>query len=105
MSNEKWYDYVISPRFEEDMQRIQDYIAYHLMNPPAAADLGYEVEKAIEGQRFFAEAYKRYYSQNQPGIPFYCIQVKNFTIFYTVKGKTMEIRRIFHSSQDIQSYI
>lgn len=101
----KWYDISISPQFIEDMNNIKDYIAYDLNNPLAADNLKYEVKKAIEKRRFFAEAYKRYYSRYEPGIPFYRIQVKNYTVFYTVEGNTVEVRRIFYSRRDIENYI
>lgn len=101
----KWYDVFVLPQFIEDMNTIKDYITYILNNPLAADNLEYEARKAIEKRRFLAEAYEPYFSRYQPNIPFYRIRVKNYTIYYTITGNTMEIQRIIHSSRDIQNYI
>lgn len=101
----KRYEIVTFPSFHRDLQEIVDYITYHLGNPIAADNLAIEVGKAIEERRYFPEAYERYSSRRKRKHPYYRIQVKNFTVFYTVRGNTIEVRRIIHGSRDIQSYI
>jgi len=103
--NGKRYELSILPLFEDDLAEIVDYITYRLRNPMAAENLLDEVEKAINERLDCAEAFEPYRSNRERKHPYYCIQVKNFTIFYVVIGNTMEVRRIIYSRRNLKNMI
>ena len=103
--NGKRYKLSILPLFEDDLNEIVDYITYRLKNPIAAENLIDEVEKAIDKRLDCAEAFEPYHSNRERKHPYYCIQVKNFTIFYVVIGRTMEVRRMFYSRRNWNKFI
>lgn len=101
----KRYDLRILPLFEEDLNKIVDYIALRLQNPVAAERLVDDVEAAIRERLYCAEAFEPYHSAKERRYPYYRIQVRNFTIFYVVIGNTMEVRRILYSRRDFERHI
>lgn len=98
----KRYELRILPLFEEDLNEIVDYITYRLQNPIAAEKLVNDVEAAIEERRSCAEAFEPYSSSRKREHSYYRIQVRNFTIFYVVIDRTMEVRRILYSRSNIK---
>lgn len=86
--------------FQEDLNRIIDYISLELQNPIAAERLVDEVQDAILQRLPFAESFEPYRSSRNRKYPYYRISVKNYTIFYVVIGNTMEVRRILYSRRD-----
>lgn len=103
--NGKRYKLSILPLFEDDLNEIVDYISIRLKNPIAAQNLVDDVERAIQERLTCAEAFQPYPSVRDREYPYYCIPVKNFSIFYVVIGDTMEVRRILYSRRDIKRYI
>lgn len=101
----KRYDLRILPLFEEDLNKIVDYIALRLQNPVAAERLVDDVEVAIQERLHCAEAFEPYHSAKERRYPYYRIQVRNFTIFYVVIGSTMEVRRILYSRRDFERHV
>lgn len=101
----KRYDLRILPLFEEDLNKIVDYIVFRLQNPTAAEKLVDDVESAIRERLYCAEAFEPYHSAKERRYPYYRIQVRNFTIFYVVIGSTMEVRRILYSRRDFERHI
>lgn len=101
----KRYKLSILPLFEDDLNEIVDYITIRLKNPIAAQNLVDEVERAIYDRLTCAEAFQQYHSVREREYPYYCIQVKNFSIFYVVIGDTMEVRRILYGRRDLKRYI
>lgn len=97
----KHYKLRILPLFEDDLNEIVDYIAYHLKNPSAAERLIDDAETAIYERLSCAESFEPYPSTKQREYPYYPIQIRNFTIFYVVIGETMEVRRILYSRRDL----
>lgn len=103
--NGRYYDLRILPLFEDDLNGIVDYITYRLRNPLAAERLVDDVEAAIEERRSCAEAFEPYQSSRERRYPYYRIQVRNYTIFYVVINRTMEVRRILYSRSNIKKRI
>ena len=102
---EKHYKLHILPLFEDDLNKIVDYISIHLQNPIAAENFVDAVEMAIYERLSCAEAFEPYSSAKERRYPYYRIPVKNYTIFYVVIGNTMEIRRIIYSRRDLDKQI
>ena len=101
----KHYELQFLPLFEDDLNEIVDYITYRLRNPLAAERLIDEVEKAIHERLSCAESFEPYRSNRERKHSYYCIPVKNFTIFYVVIGNVMEVRRILYSRRDFSNLI
>ena len=65
----KRYKLRVLPLFEEDLNKIVDYIAFHLQNPIAADALVDAVEVAIEERLNCAEAFEPYHSKKRDEFP------------------------------------
>ncbi len=103
--NAKRYKLRVLPLFEEDLNRIIDYIALRLKNPLAAERLVEDVEAAIQERLTCAEAFEPYPSATVRPHPYYRLRVRNFTVFYVVLGDTMEVRRILYSRRDLEQHL
>lgn len=103
--NGKHYELKILPLFEEDLDRIVDYITYRLQNPAAAERLVDDVEAAIMERLTCSESFEPYHSNRERQYPYYRIQVRNFTIFYVVIENVMEVRRILYSRSNWKNHI
>lgn len=79
-----------------------EYILYRLKNPIAAERLVDDVEAAIYERLTCADAFAPYPSTREREHPYYCIQVRNFSIFYVLSGDTMEVRRILYSRRNMK---
>ena len=99
------YKLTALPLFEEDLRSIAEYIAFTLHNPIAADNLVNAVEKAIQERLKCPEAFEPYHSAKDRAYPYYMIHVKNYTVFYVVIEKTMELRRILYSRRNWQNLI
>ena len=76
------YKLRILPLFEQDLNEIVDYIAFHLKSPQAAEDFVEEVEKAIQKRLDSAEAFAPY--------P------------YVVIDNVMEVRRVLYQKRNLE---
>lgn len=103
--DKKRYNLRILPLFEEDLNKIVDYIAFRLQNPIAAERLVDDLETAIQERLHCAEAFEPYHSAKERPYPYYRIQVRNFMIFYVVIDSTMEVRRIMYSRRNFERHI
>ena len=75
----KQYEILYLPLFYKDLIKITKYIKESLKNPIAANSL-------------IADTYYRIY-------------IRNYTVFYTVKGNIMNIRRILYSRRNFEKFI
>ena len=95
MANKK-YEIRYLPTFISQFNNILYYITYELKNKIAADNFYNEVVKQIEKRSNAPESYEVFKTFNGGKIKYYKINVKNFKIFYIVKGKVIEIRRIYY---------
>ena len=98
----KTYHIQYLPIFKEDLSGIVDYITQVLHTPRAAERLVNDVEVAIYHRLKASLGYAPYPTNTKRPHPYYRIQVRNYSIFYVVKDKTMEIRRIIYNKRDIK---
>ncbi len=103
--SERRFDLCILPLFEDDLNEIIDYILFRLKNPIAAEHLVDDVEAAIYERLSCADAFEPYPSTREREHPYYCIQVRNFSIFYVLIGETMEVRRIQYSRRNMKKLL
>ena len=102
---EKKYKIKYLPLFYKDLDKITDYIIYKLNNEIAANNFVNELENEINKRTYNPDAYEKYISTSKRQYTYYKIYVKNYTIFYTVKDDTMEVRRILYSRRSFDKLI
>lgn len=89
--------------FYQDLMTILNYIKYELGNIQAANNLFDRIIEEVSSRACNPESYERYRSLN--GNIYYRIYVKNYTIFYVVQDKIVEVRRILYGRRDINKFI
>ena len=99
------YELRYLPLFHEELKERALYIAEDLGNPDAADDLIDAVDKAIlKRLEENPEGYEPIPSRREPGVKYYRIYVKNYTIYYAVIDedgrKIMEPRRFVHNREN-----
>ena len=99
------YKITYLPMFYNDLEQIVNYIKYHLENKIAAENFVNELEEKIKQRVYNPESYEKYESSRKREDTYYRIYVKNYTVFYTVKDDTMEIRRILSNRRNFDSFI
>lgn len=102
---DKAYQIIFLPLFEEDLNEIVDYITHILHNPSATQRLVDDVEQAIIRRSQNPLGYKIYPTLKKRPHDYFTITVRNFTIFYVVIDRTMEVRRILYNKRNLDNLI
>lgn len=103
---ERKYKLVFLPLAEEDLTGIVLYISHQLQNPSSAMHIMNRIWDAIIERSTAPESFQKFESAKNRSDTYYRINVgKSFSIFYVVKGQTMEVRRILYSARDIDSLL
>ena len=90
------------PLFYDDLAEAVRYIANDLQNPQAANKLIDETEQAILERAKMPLAFQPYPADKPREHPYYCIRIRNFSVFYVVIEDVMEVRRFIYSKRDIR---
>ena len=93
------------PTFISQFNNILYYITYELKNKIAADSLYNEVVKQIEIRSKAPESYEVFKKFENGNIKYYKINIKKYTVFYSVKGNIMEISRIYYSQRNFDKLI
>lgn len=93
------------PVFYADLTAIIDYIINKLQNPAAVNRFLDNIDKAITERLNCPLSFEPFQSNRKRKNPYYRIYVDNFTVYYVVTGKVMEVRRILYSRRDADSLI
>lgn len=91
--------------FIQQFDNILKYFIYKLKNKIAAENFYDEVIKKIEKRSEYPESFEKYKSKRKRKNTYYRIYVKNYTIFYTVKDNSMEIRLILSNKQNFDNLV
>ena len=103
---ERKYKLVFLPIAEEDLTEIVHYISHHLQNSTCAMHVMNRIREAIFERSMAPESFHKYISIKNRSDTYYRINIgRSYSVFYVVKGKTMEIRRILYSARDIDSLL
>ena len=103
---ERDYDLVFLPLAEEDLTEIVIYISNQLQNPACAMNVMNRIRDAIFERSKAPESFQKFETAKNRSDIYYRINVgKSYSIFYVVKGKIMEVRRILYSARDIESLL
>lgn len=93
------------PLFEQDLTAARDYIAFSLHNPIAAQRLVQNTEEAILKRLDNPCSFELYHSTRERKLPYYRINIKNFSVFYVVDGNVMEVRRFVYNKRNLPRII
>ena len=93
------------PSFDKEFNDILYYIAYVLKNKIAAENLFKSVNNSILKRSIAPESFEIYRSNKKRKYNFYKINLKSFTIFYTVRNSTMEIVHILYNKRNFNNLI
>ena len=93
------------PSFDKEFNEILYYITYVLQNKIAAKKLLKSVNSAIINRSINPENFEIYRSNKKRKYNFYKINIKSFTIFYTVRNNTMEIVPILYNKRNFNNLI
>ena len=99
----KKYKIKYLPVFYEDLDLITDYIMYKLNNLIVVNKFIDTIEEKILERSYNPKGYEQYIVNEKE--TYYRLYIKNYTIFYTVKEQTMEIRRIIYSKRNLDKLI
>lgn len=101
----KKYTIKYTATFISRFNNILKYFMSKLNNKIAAENFYMEVISEIEKRSQNPESYEKYISKRKRKYTYYRIYVKNYTVFYTAKDETMEIRRILYSRRNFDDFI
>lgn len=99
------YKITYSNTFDKDLASILMYIKVELQNESAANRLYEKIVQKISNRAFKLIIYEKYRTIKKRKTNYYRIYINNYTVFYTIKNNTMEIRRILYSKRNIKSLI
>mgnify|MGYP004561056047 FL=1 len=91
--------------FIKQFNNILKYFIYKFQNKIAAENFYNEVIKEIEKRSEYPESFEKYNSSRKRKNTYYRIYVKNYTIFYTIKDNTMQVRLILSSRRNFYKLI
>ena len=91
--------------FIKQFNNISRYFIYKLRNKISAENFYNEVLKEIEKRSEYPESFEKYNSTRKRKNTYYRIYVKNYTIFYTIKDNTMQVRLILSSRRKFDKLI
>ena len=99
------YTIKYSSTYINQFNSILKYIVNTLKNKIAAENFYNEVVREIENRSKNPEGFEKYISARKRKNIYYRIYVKNYTIFYTVRNNTMEVRRILFSRRNFDKLL
>ena len=103
--DENKYTIKYSATFISQFNNILKYFVHNLKNKIVAENFYDEVIKEIEKRSQNPKGFEKYISTRKRKNTYYRIYIKNYTIFYTVKDNTMEVRRILYSRRNFDKLI
>ena len=94
-----------SATYINQFNSILNYLVNTLNNRIAAENFYNEVIRELEVRSYNPTSYEKYISNTKRKNTYYRIYVKNYTIFYTVKDNTMEVRRILYARRNFDELV
>lgn len=102
---ESEYSLNIYPSACQDIEDIIQYISKDLSNPMASNNLIEELQDAFERILVFPKMYPLIDNQFVGDPNLRKIIVKNYLVFYRLKGKEIQVIRVIHSKSDYQTLL
>ena len=98
----KHYDVFISDRANKDMEDIYRYISETLLAPVSAAKQYDRIADAVLSLETMPERVRVMYSEPERSEGFRPLIVDNYTVFFVIKGSTVNIARVLYGASDIR---
>jgi len=89
-----------SPEFLRNLQEIEDYISYQLMNPDSAVNIIDGLLLATDALESYPERGKPLYLPDGTYTGFRAVIFENYMAVYRVSKNEVQIARAVHTSQD-----
>lgn len=97
------YNVVITREAEKDMEDIYNYIALELLSPEYALGQYNRIAEAILQLDIFPEAFRIVDFEPEHTMSIRRKFVDNYTIFYRISGKQVEITNVLYTPSDVES--
>lgn len=91
--------------FNKELNEILYYIGHKLKNKNAAKRLSIKIEKSILEASKNPKSFEIYKTAKKSKYNWYRIYVKNFIIYYTVKGYSMIVVHIVYKKRNIEKIL
>ena len=101
----KPYRYEFSPSAVDDLTEIFDYVTLELSSPLAAEKLIDEIQEAVENLCEFPFSRPLVKDRTLSKKGYRLLVVKNFNIFYVIRGEVVVIRRVLHGRRKFESLL
>ena len=95
----------IYPRAQQDLDKIFKYIYVDLANPHAAFDLIKELRESCEMLRYFPESCPLVNNEYVKDKTLRKLLVKNYIVFYRIRGYEIQIVRVLYGMSNYQSLL
>lgn len=82
----------VRPTFVDELDKVVAYIELKQHNPTAADKLVEDVYAAIDETLEHPTITQPVYREPDVAQPYYVIRVRNYSVFYIVRGNVMEVR-------------
>lgn len=99
------YKIITSSIFKRDLKDVVEYIGHTLLNPTAADGLLIELSLKENVLRITPTVFPRYIAKNKKKFIYHKINIKNYSVFYTIHGNTVILRRFLYSKRDFDNLI
>jgi predicted RNase H-like nuclease len=86
--------------YREEIDETINYLENTLKNRIAAKNLYKKVKSSIISRANSIASYKKYYTKSNN--VYYKINIKNYSILYTIKDNVMEVRRFLYNKMDLE---
>ncbi|MGV8168404.1 MAG: type II toxin-antitoxin system RelE/ParE family toxin [Alkaliphilus sp.] len=93
------------PLARQDIFEIVLYVSEHLKNEKAATELVDRLDKSVARLKQFPFSCKIFQASMSLEEEYRSLLVKNYMVFYVVRGDIVEIHRVIYSKMDIVSVI
>ena len=98
----KHYEVLISDKASDDMEGIYRYISEALLVPATAAKQYNRIADAILSLEEMPERIRLVDSEPERTKGFRPLAVDNYTVFFVIKGNTVNVVRVLYSASDIR---
>jgi len=101
----KKYNIKTLPSFANDLDEVIGYIINELSNPIAAEHLLIEMNSKLKTLSILPKIYKKYVPKIKRKYIYYKLKVKKYSMFYSIHGNTVILRRFLYSKRDFENLL
>lgn len=99
------HSFVATQAFERDYDSALAYITYELASPQAAVDLMDAMDRSVEKILAYPEINHISTKPSLARLEYREERVRGYVMLYKIEGEVVVAKRLFHGSQDYESYV